>query len=359
MKQRSLVFVCASIGLLACHPQSDDSSVAPWQTRTTAGAERRSSSDPESTGAASSTATAATATATTAASTTTPASALPTSAITTLAAMMAEERVLADDPMPEAPPEPPVPAPMERRVRELRVVAERTSECWMSEPYMRVMHMPPRECGTWFEQLAHGGEASGFAIGSVLSSGRLASSETLSRLAEIMATTEAHSGTAFVLRQIHSTISRDPNAAPTQAQRVNGLSPVFEVMGTVRAFEQITGFPVNETSMWENMYDAGAMVKARPMAVRALRFWQRNGDAQPSWQSLSDQRLRLWLTADDVRVIRAAMLINDRRASAHLRAEAIQALNRVNSTTSSAEARNYARAALSQLQREDQPRMRL
>ncbi|MFO0559452.1 MAG: hypothetical protein U0269_15655 [Polyangiales bacterium] len=355
MKHGRLVFVCASVALAACHPQSDESTYSPWQTRTTAGAERRASSDPEATATSAGTGTetsAATATATT------PAGELPTSAITTLAAMLAEERVQADDPVPSAPPEPTIPTAIERRVRDLHTIAERTSDCWMSEPYMRIAHIPPRECPRWFEQLANAGEAGGYAIGQVLATEPNGGGQRFAHLAEILAANGAQSGTPYVLRQIHETLGRlSGDASPTQAQRTRPeLPPASALAASVRAFEQITGFPVNETPAWENIYDASYAAKARPMGVRALRFWQRNGAASPSWPSLSEQRLRLWLSADDARVIRAATLIQARRANNNLRAEALQALRRVNSTTSSAEARSYARMAISQLERDESVR---
>jgi hypothetical protein len=343
--------MCASFTLAACHRQSDERAYSPWQTRTITGAERRASSDPEATATSAGTGTSA---ATTTPTATPPAGELPTSAITTLAAMLAEERVQADDPVPSAPPEPAIPTAIEQRVRDLRVIAERTSDCWTSEPYMRIAHTPPRECPRWFEQLANAGEAGGYAIGQVLATEPNGNRQRFAHLAEILAANGAQSGTPYVLRRIHETLGRLSGApSPTQAQRTRPeLPPASALVASVRAFEQITGFPVNETPAWENIYDASYAAKARPMGVRALRFWQRNGTASPSWPSLSEQRLRLWLSADDARVIRAATLIQARRANNNLRPEALQALRRVNGTTSSAEARNYARIVLSQLERE-------
>jgi hypothetical protein len=267
-----------------------------------------------------------------------------------MALMLAEEAVAPGDPVPQPPATPVISPAIEPRVRELRAIVERTDDCWSSSPMMRIAHMPPRECGQWFETLARGGEASGHAIGQYLATNLHGlNSAPSERLSEILASTEAQSGGAYVVRRIHGLIDAI-SAEPPQTFNGNAAPPLVQMHTNLRVFELSTGFPVNETALWNNSFDAEAAAKTRPGAVRALRFWSRNGQVAASWQSLSDQRLRLWLSADDARALRASSLILSRRASAHLRAEAERALNRVDTGTSSAEARVYARMLLRRFQ---------
>ncbi len=339
MNHRSSLVACACLAALAaCQPQSEGTTFTQWNTATT-GAER---TRPTSAGV--------TTPVTTPTPVVTPVSEMPTSAINTMALMLAEEAVAPGDPVPQPPATPVISPAIEPRVRELRAIVERTDDCWSSAPMMRIAHMPPRECGQWFETLARGGEASGHAIGQFLAANvRGMNSAPSERLSEILASTEAQSGGAYVVRRIHALIDA---ISAEQPQTFNGsAAPPLALMHTnLRVFEQSTGFPVNETALWNNSFDAEGAAKARPAAVRALRFWSRNGQAASSWQSLSDQRLRLWLSADDPRALRASALILSRRGSAHLRAEAERALNRVDTSTSSAEARVYARMLLRRFQ---------
>jgi hypothetical protein len=339
MNHRSALIACACVGALAaCQPQSEGTTFTQWNTATT-GAER-----PRATSAT------VTTTTTPATPAVTPVSEMPTSAINTMALMLAEEAVEPGDPVPQPPAAPVISPTIEPRVRELRAIVERTDECWSSSPMMRIAHMPPRECGQWFETLARGGEASGHAIGQFLAENAQGlNSAPGERLAEILASTEAQSGSAYVLRRIHGLIDAIA-AAPPETYNGNSAPPLVLMNNNVRVFEQSTGFPVNETALWNNSFDASAAAKIRPAAVRALRFWTRNGQAASSWQSLSDQRLRLWLSADDPRALRATSLILSRRGSAHLRDEAERALRRIDTGTSSAEARVYARMLLARFQ---------
>lgn len=352
MKHARTTLICLGLSsLAACQTQSESDQLGQWQTTTT-GSERPANtqaretttvtpSDPRTTPSAPAIATVDNA------------RTLPTSAITTVAAMLVEERVDPSDPLPQAPPEPVAPPALEPQIRSLTATVARTNECWGTEPYMRIAHNPPAECNQWFEAIAHGGEASGFAIGRYLSTlQQPMQGGPATRLTEILASTEAHSGIAFVLRRLHSSIASanvpDRNAPPNP-------QVFYGIETNVRLFEQTTGFPVNELPTWQNIYDGDPITKSKPMVARSLRYWERNGAAASSWSALSEQRLRLWLSADDARVVRAAQLINARRASAHLKPAAIEALNRVAASTSSAEARAHARALVNALQDEPRP----
>jgi hypothetical protein len=274
----------------------------------------------------------------------------PTPALVATVDPLADERVTAEDSLPDAPAEPVTPTALEPRVRELRATAARTGECWSTEPYMRIAHAPPAQCEAWFDALARGGEASGYAIGQSLAENTTGVHEgPMSRLAAVLAALEARPGVAFLLRRMHAAVS-----APAAAQRSEPAQQPASwlVFNLVNAFERASGFPVNDHPVQANMFDGDARTKARPMVIRALRWWERVGSAQGSWASMSEQRLRAWLAADDTRAIRAAFLIAQRPSSAQLLPVAREALERVQRDTTSAEARTAARDALQRLSNE-------
>jgi hypothetical protein len=281
--------------------------------------------------------------------TVTVASSTPTPALVATVDPLSDERVNAEDPLPDAPPEPVTPTALEPRVRELRATAARTGECWSTEPYMRIAHAPPAQCETWFDALARGGEASGYAIGQSLAENTAGTHEApMSRLAAVLAALEARPGVAFLLRRMHAAVSPPPAAQRSEPSASAQPAP-WLVFNLVNAFERASGFPVNDHPVQANMFDGDARTKARPMVIRALRWWERAGSAHGSWASTSEQRLRAWLAADDTRAIRAAFLIAQRPSSAQLVGVAREALERVQRDTTSAEARSTARSALQQL----------
>ncbi len=257
-----------------------------------------------------------------------------------------DERVSASDPLPAAPPEP-VPSPsIAPQVRALSAIVARTSECWTTSPEMRIYHAAPADCSEWFDALARGGEASAFAIGQHLGENVHAINDApFSRLVEILASTEAQAAVPFLLRRMHASVAYSEaaqrQAAPSHAQPMGPW--VFERV--VSAFERTTGFPVNVSAPWTWAQDDRGP-KDRATAQRALLFWERNGTNAAQWPTLSEQRLRAWLAADEARVVRAASIVLERSASASLVAVARQALERLEATTRSAEARAAARALL-------------
>lgn len=325
-----MITVRAAISLLvlattACQQQSETPAYTAWQTRTT-GAEQPSTR-----------ATRASEAPTVIAVTSAP-------PITTLAAMIADERVDPSAPLPPAPGEPSVAPAIEQQARSLQALVARTEECWSNPPYARIAHFPPPECEQWFATLGAGGEASGIAIGRHLAAtDRAVSGQPLDRLSAILSNSAARTGLAWVLRRIHqnAAVATEPSAA--------GMLRATAMDADIATFEAGTGFPVNDQPPWLSAQDPEVIATARSGAVRALRFWSRIGPSA-DWRAHSEQRLRLWLSADDARVIRATQLIVRRSASASLEPEAKEALRRVVRTTTQASPRALAQNLLGMLE---------
>lgn len=316
--------LCALL-VAACQQQSEAPAYTAWHTRTT-GAEQPSGRVTSARAEPS--------------PPTQPAIAL----ITTVPAMIADERVAADEPLPPAPAEPAIAPALEERARALQALVARTEECWTNPAYARIAHFPPAECEQWFDALARGGDASSVAIGRHLASReRPMGSQPLDRLSAILSADSSHAGLALILRRLHQTALREAPEREPMGQRAMAMD------ADVGTFEISVGYPVNVGPSWVSPYDASAVGNARESAVRALRFWTRYASAS-DWRALSEQRLRLWLAADEARVIRATQLILRRSASAALEPQAKESLRRVLRETTRAEPRAIAQSLLGMIE---------
>lgn len=315
------------LAVAACQQPSETPAYTGWNTRTT-GAEQPSARAIRTSEA--------------------PSVATVTSAppITTLAAMIEDERVDPSAPLPPAPAEPAIAPAVEQQARSLQALVARTAECWSNPPYARIAHSPPPECEQWFATLTAGGEASGIAIGRQLA----ASSATimgppLDRLSAMLAAPSARAGLPMLLRRAHATAS----VGPERATDAEGTPRLALIQSDVSVLEGASGFPLNATPAWVSAMDPSAAEPIRASVTRALRFWSRYG-ARADWAALSEQRLRLWLAADEARVIRAAQLILRRSASASLEPDAKEALQRVVRTSAQSSPRAIAQSLLGMIE---------
>jgi hypothetical protein len=264
-----------------------------------------------------------------------------------------DERVSDNEPLPPAPSEPVIPTSVAPSVQALFTLVERTAECGgtsMQFGTHRVLHPP--HCDASLPQLERGGAGIEHAIGRYLLTQRVPfDSSMIQHWSRLLLSVESRNWLAYVLRLLHSWIDSPPEPTANERRLLELRSYAQNVEAFVALFERATGVPVDDRKPWEfaSRDDVSAF---RPAVIRALRFWRQYGSRESEWPTLSQQRIQLWLAADDARVIRAATLVMNRNETrGPLGLMMRLALERVIRSTRSGPAASAADRLLLRLQR--------